>query len=394
MRGRTGNVSKLPSGRWSVRITGPDGRRRRLRETFATEVEAARVSDLMVNATAGEHRTLLAYGPGWLDRRELRKDRAIASLRSLWRTWIEPSTVATKPLRLVTRLDVKRWIAELRGKRARQTAQNALNLLRAMFADALEEGLLVANPAEGVLVPKGLPRTEEPWTYLQPDEIAGVLGAVEGEVRDVVAFAIGSGLRAGELVSLRLADVRVEDPSPHVVVRYGGPPARPTKTGKIRTVPLFGLALAAARSQVARLDESARLLWPSLRGGFRSKNRVLGRRHLGQGKYREIWLDVLEAAAISRGVRWHDLRHTCASACVSGWWGRRWTLEEVASLLGHASITTTQRYAHLGETALRTAARETQGPAIGHDSATGAEPDHESTGIQRPRQDSDLRPSV
>ncbi|MEO6575667.1 MAG: site-specific integrase, partial [Polyangiaceae bacterium] len=58
---------------------------------------------------------------------------------------------------------------------------------------------------------------------------------------------------------------------------------------------------------------------------------------------------------------WHDLRHTCASALVSGMWGRAWRLEEICALLGHSSITVTQRYAHLAGTALVVAAEETSG---------------------------------
>jgi integrase len=60
-----------------------------------------------------------------------------------------------------------------------------------------------------------------------------------------------------------------------------------------------------------------------------------------------------------RHVRWHDLRHTCASSLVAGWWGRRWTLQEVQAYLGHSSITMTERYAHLAESVVKDAARET-----------------------------------
>ena len=68
---------------------------------------------------------------------------------------------------------------------------------------------------------------------------------------------------------------------------------------------------------------------------------------------------VSQRSGIARNVRWHDLRHTCASSLVSGWWGRQWTLSEVCELLGHGSVTTTERYAHLADTVLKQAARET-----------------------------------
>ena len=49
---------------------------------------------------------------------------------------------------------------------------------------------------------------------------------------------------------------------------------------------------------------------------------------------------------------------TCATSLVAGWWGRRWTLEEVCKLLGHSSITVTERYSHAANELLRRAAKE------------------------------------
>ena len=49
------------------------------------------------------------------------------------------------------------------------------------------------------------------------------------------------------------------------------------------------------------------------------------------------------------GVRFHDLRHTCASFLIAG--GK--TLEEVGQILGHTSAQTTKRYSHLNVQHLR-----------------------------------------
>ncbi|MEO8179829.1 MAG: tyrosine-type recombinase/integrase [Deltaproteobacteria bacterium] len=64
----------------------------------------------------------------------------------------------------------------------------------------------------------------------------------------------------------------------------------------------------------------------------------------------------LPAVGITRNVRWHDLRRTCASSLVSGAWGRSWRIEEVKEVLGHTSIQTTQRYAHLASWVVQEAA--------------------------------------
>jgi integrase len=154
-----------------------------------------------------------------------------------------------------------------------------------------------------------------------------------------------------------------------VVVRFGSP-GKPTKNGRIRRVPLFGLGLEACRTWLEALPtyvssakiSTARanaqgLFAPTRHGACRHKRRfsttIDGRP--------ASWTDVVRIAGLGRRVRWHDLRHTCASFLVAGWWGRRWSLEEVKELLGHSSIKMTERYAHLAESALQRAARETSG---------------------------------
>ncbi len=78
----------------------------------------------------------------------------------------------------------------------------------------------------------------------------------------------------------------------------------------------------------------------------------------------KVWKAALRASGLTRRVRWHDLRHTCASSLVSGWWGRRWSLQEVKEMLGHTTIDVTQRYAHLAPGALEEAATATIGGSV------------------------------
>jgi hypothetical protein len=171
--------------------------------------------------------------------------------------------------------------------------------------------------------------------------------------RSAIAFAMGTGLRAGELLCLRLADLHVDGANHRVVVRYGSRRRAP-KSRKVREVPLFGMALRAAREWLPQLAAYAPrnpdgLVFPGPSGGFIKVSRV------------PDWQAWLLAAGIERRVRWHDLRHTTGASLVSGWWGRAWTLIEVRDLLGHHSVKMTERYAHLGPTALRAAADGTNG---------------------------------
>jgi site-specific recombinase XerD len=112
---------------------------------------------------------------------------------------------------------------------------------------------------------------------------------------------------------------------------------------KKRTVHLFGVALEAMRTWLTILPDYApknpkRLVFPTERGCLRVKPP-------------RSWKKVVEAFGvvprIGENVRWHLLRHTCASSLVSGWWGMRWLLQDASKVLGHTDVRTTQIYAHL-----------------------------------------------
>jgi hypothetical protein len=195
----------------------------------------------------------------------------------------------------------------------------------------------------------------------------------------LIAFAIGTGMREGEIYNLHLRDLKPDK----VIVRFGSK-GKATKGGRIRRVPLFGIsadAIAQWLPLLAQQPNPEGLVWPTKRGGRRER-----------GKAPRGWRGYLLAAGIiaehrhdGRPVRFHDLRHTCGSSLVAGWWGRRWTLEEVKELLGHRSIITTQRYAHLADSALDAAARETVAPTIGPRDTVSPRPDSRSQGFPKPK---------
>ena len=384
----TGTISPH-RGKFRARLTLEDGRRVPCGVHPTREAAEAALVQARAEVTLGQQPTtgltLAAWGERALDLREREGVRGIDRERSRWRAHIATSRIAGVILKQLTRAQVVDWISLLSTKKAakkgtklaRQTLANSLNLLRAILQLGVERGVIEVNPARDVGVPRraGAESTLDPWTYLLPDEIGRLSMAPERpEDRRLVAFAIGTGLRQGEAYSLLRRDVHVDGERPHVVVRYGSP-GRPTKNGSIRRVPLFGMALRAAREQLA--NTTSTLMWPALRGGYRALQKP--------PRGWKVWLktaklDRRETRHDGRNVRWHDLRHTCASALLSGWWGRRWSLEEVRGMLGHSTIAVTQRYAHLAQGALDSAARETtQGDIMvrwteGHTKATALMP--------------------
>lgn len=345
------------------------------------EAEDRLAAALEQRGAADGSTTLAGWGIDWLNARERAGHRAIDKDRARWQLHVAKSWIAKLPLRRIARADVVRFARELGEKRAprsekplaRQTVVHVLNLVRKALHDAADEGLIGANPAADVRIPRGRGSSEEPWTWLTLDEIARVLelpvcrGSEKHPLeraRDgsetktitpaqlaILTVAVYSGLRAGELWALRWADVHLDERRPELVVRASND--GPTKSGRVRRVPLLAPArLALERWKQLRPAIAAALVFPNHDGGRHAEG------------YDADWKRVRELAAVKRRVRFHDLRHTCASHLVQGSWGRAWRLEEVGALLGHSSPTVTARYAHLAPGGLHDAARATS--ATGH----------------------------
>lgn len=354
-------------------------------KTIASGGAAASLSPL-----AG--RTVREWGIPWLDRREREGIRSIRDDRSRWQTHVlDFAEWADWPPAAVTKARAREWLAALCGRTssnpahrrtkrplASQTLKNVLNLVRRSFADMFEVGLIDENPFAGLKVHRSRgASTKRKWTVLRceggptaDNEQTRALAAMPVPERYMVGVAMGSGLRQGEQWNLLLADIVTEGPRPHLIARFGSTDededeeAGPTKGGQPREVPLFGLALTSMRAWLAALpsfapDNPQGLAFPSRVGTVR----LCGKTFRAFEKLHEV---------VGRHVRWHDLRHTCASSLVGGWWAPPdnpndpdfvWSLEEVRVLLGHCSISVTEKYAHFAaDTAQRAAARMSQEP--------------------------------
>jgi hypothetical protein len=187
----------------------------------------------------------------------------------------------------------------------------------------------------------------------------------ENPERWIILFGMGTGLRQGEQWNLHIADVHLDAAEgPWINVKYGSK-GRPPKNRRPRKVPLFGMALEAGRAWLEHLPSYAPsnpegLMFPT---PFKAKRKKSGGREFDGGARRQVgktpsaWTKVKTTLG-ERKVWWHLLRHTAATSLLCGWWGRRWSLEEVSKFLGHSSVKVTERYAHLLESELATIAAE------------------------------------
>ena len=372
-----GGVDELPSGRFRVRIRNAKGKRETL-GTYDTREEAETVLAAALRRLASIDEaptgpiTIRAWGADWFDQRKQDGVRGADKELSVWNRHVVPH-VGDVIVREFGRAQASTWLDTLAKTKAtrparggpkggrvvattrtlsRVTQTHALRLLRGAMDDAVKRGHARENPLAGVEISVRETRTTDAWTYLTTAEIDRVAtcAALPAIERTIYVTAIYSGLREGELWGLRWEYVHLDGAAPELEVRfsYKGPP----KGGKPRRVPLLPAARAVLRAWwESQGKPETGLVFPSREGRMRHKGDDARwspgvRRSKRTGKEYAINGYKLRAG-ITRPVRFHDLRHTCASHLVMGSWGVQLSLEEVREWLGHADVTTTQRYAHL-----------------------------------------------
>jgi integrase/recombinase XerC len=229
-------------------------------------------------------------------------------------------------------LTLRSYLAYLRAEGISKTSIGRhLSALRTCFAFLKREGRVASNPAKAVGTPRRdrtLPRTLSVSEAFAVVEAKGREGALGSRDRALLELLYATGLRVSELVGLRLDDV---DLSARQVRTVG-------KGKKERIVPFGQPAAAALRAWLkARADFA-----PAARdAGFVFLNARASR--LTDRSVRRILDRAALAAEVPRHASPHALRHSFATHLLAA--GA--DLRSIQELLGHASLSTTQRYTHL-----------------------------------------------
>jgi site-specific recombinase XerD len=200
--------------------------------------------------------------------------------------------------------------------------------IRGFFAFLVQEGVLVASPAEK-LIPPERERTQ-PRVLSEP-EYKRLLTAVHGEIRDeaIIELLLQAGIRLAELARLKVSDIEL----PAKVDReHTGAVHIQGKGRKARTVTLNFKACRALRNylQVGPRAEESEL--------FITK---FGK-PIGPRSIENVVTKYLAVAGI-QGASVHALRHTFATHHVK----KGTSLASVRAALGHESLATTSLYVGL-----------------------------------------------
>jgi integrase len=242
------------------------------------------------------------------------------------KTFFKGKTLASIDQRSIDRFKAERSVetSKTSGETVSPaTVNRALALLKTLFAKAVEWGRLETNPAARVKKLKEPPNRER---YLTREEARRLIGAASPELRPIIIAALGTGMRKGEILALKWADLDL--------VR-GIITISMSKSGKARKIPTSG-EVAATLGAIPHRGEY--VFWNP-----ETKTRILDVKTAFRAACRRAKKnpeDEKDPGIV--GVRFHDLRHTFA-----GWWVEEGgDLVALSKILGHASIQMTMRYAH------------------------------------------------
>ncbi len=275
-------------------------------------------------------RTLKQATDAWLESLEANGSRSHTAYRNSLKIYILP-TLGPIPIAKITKASVMTFRDDMARKFSAATVNGMLTCLGSAFRDFADRGWVEANPVRGVRRVKS-GETVYNWISSRED-ITRLLVECPRSIREISAWALGTGMRIDELVHLRWADVDIER---RLIAIHRGRQGT-TKSGKVRHIPILDTLLPLVRSMHLQRG-GADLVFPGDKGKDgkprpRSKPGV-----------RVPFKQAVTRAGLDSALRFHDLRHTFAS---------HWVLAggdifRLSKILGHSSVVITQRtYAHL-----------------------------------------------
>ncbi|HUT54201.1 MAG TPA: site-specific tyrosine recombinase/integron integrase [bacterium] len=233
----------------------------------------------------------------------------------------------------VDRKLVRRYLAHVARGHQPATVERAAASLRAFFRFLMREGAVQVNPAALVRTPKKEQRLP---SALPIDDVLRLLNAPPDDKtmgrrdRAMLELFYASGIRLSELTGLDLGDLDLD----HRLIRVRG------KGSKERVVPVNERCAAQLRAVIEERHEFK----PSVLDDDAQKALFLSNagKRISPRRVRQVVDKWVRAAAMARRVSPHSLRHSFATHLLDS----GMPIRSIQELLGHESLSTTQKYTH------------------------------------------------
>lgn len=330
---------KRASGKWQGKYRDSEGKTQSA-GTHSTKRAAMKAA---VDAETTKPKSNMTWGEWveqWWPSRGIEASTAEGEA-GMVRKHLEP-TFAKIKVADINRHDVQAWATELATKLAPGSARRVLGVLVSSLSGAMDAGIIDANPATRIKLPPAPQGREVFLTHAQFDALLEAIPHRDDAA--LVLFLANTGLRWGEAAGLHWHNLDVERGIITVSDVLSNGEIKPYPKGRRqRHVPVFDWVT----SNIDRPEKlngcglphregkcRSGLVFPARNGGARD-DRNFSRRVLSPA-LKDAGLEML-------GVTLHDLRHTYASWLIQN----EIRIERISDLLGHASLSTTQIYAHL-----------------------------------------------
>jgi integrase len=368
-----GTVTRRADGRYEARLTlPPDGSGKQRRKSFYGETRQEALTKLRTAQAALIHAgqeplnqriTVGHFLTRWLTEvaAPTIRPKTLEQYTHIIEAYLVPGLGAIQLARLtpvqvqafLNRVESGAFVPLRKGPTTQRpgprTIQQCYRVLHTALNQALKWGEVHRNVAALVDTP-AVPKAQT--AALTPDQARLLLTATAGtRWGPLWALAIHTGLRRGELLALRWHDVDWAGQLLHIrgALDASGKRVATKTAGSVRTVPVSAEAIRAlqARRAAQRLERVHALHWAGTDLIFTT---LEGRPLMGDNMGDAFQADLRRAGLPH--VRFHDLRHTCASLLAA----QGVPIEVVQRLLGHTSIkTTADVYVHVTPDAQRDA---------------------------------------
>ncbi|MEQ4198751.1 Arm DNA-binding domain-containing protein [Pseudomonas amygdali] len=271
---------------------------------------------------------LSTYLDTWLDRKEkVLKASTLDGYSKIVKGVLKPR-MGDLPLAMITRKVVREAMSQINASNKRLS--NVQSCLRSALGDAVDEELITANPLAGwTYSVREKPKAADEVDPFSPEEQRLILAAATGQYRNLLQFALWTGLRTSELVAVEWGDVdmlRGEIRISRGLTKAAKEAEVPKTAAGIRAVKLLPMALEALEAQKVHTY---------IAGGPIFHDSRYDKPFDGDQAIRKsFWIPTLRRAKV-RYRNPYQTRHTYASMMLSAGEHPMW----VAKQMGHTDWT-------------------------------------------------------